>query len=581
MRDAQPHARSDQSLNTVPGDNPAGQPDLTIEPGVEDRATVQLHPGLLPPGRRNTWKRFEFEGRRVGMGADDPEAGVLAEILRDPPGQDSPVPHHDMTTRGLVPPIVLPMAGIASVNQPLSCHAGRMVRGRTGGEEGGEIIEVVTHASSVPGGEVRRLVVWEPSRDNSLVTLTAATIDAAHTRLQSVVNLTPLTRNDRLSEAFDADIYLKREDLQPVRSYKIRGAYNLIAQLSDAERKAGVLCASAGNHGQGVALSCAILGIRGRVFVPTTTPKQKRQRMLELGAGFIELVVQGDTYDDSAAAAKAAAQATGAIVVPAFDDERTIAGQGTIIPEVISQLGKAPDVIMVPVGGGGLLAGCLTYLGERYPRVDVIGVEPAGAACMVAALDAGGPVDLPTIDTFVDGAAVRRAGEITFRIADRYRPRMVLVPEGRICSEMLAMYQTDGIIAEPAGALASAGLGIYKPRPGATVVVILSGGNNDVSRYSEVVERSLVYEGRKHYFLVNFPQEPGALRRFLDQVLGPDDDITHFEYVKRSNRETGPALVGIELANPDDLAGLKKRMAESRLQVETLSPDSAFYRFLV
>ncbi len=411
--------------------------------------------------------------------------------------------------------------------------------------------------------------------------VSAASIDEAAERIRAVVSTTPLQPNQRLSAASGANIWLKREDLQPVRSYKIRGAYNLIAQLDEAEREAGVIAASAGNHGQGVALACAQLGIRGRIFVPSNTPRQKRDRMRELGGAHIELIMTGTTYDEASRAAKQAAAETGATTVSAFDDPRTISGQGTIAHEIVEQLGFAPDTVVVPVGGGGLLSGCLTWLAERHPGTKVVGVEPSGAACMAVALEAGEPRELKKIDTFVDGAAVRRAGDLTYSIVSAFNPPMYSVPEGRICSEMLALYQTDGIIAEPAGALAPASLGLYKPAPGETVVAILSGGNNDLSRYSEIAERSLVYEGRKHYFLVNFPQEPGALRRFLDEVLGPDDDITLFEYVKRSNRETGPALVGVELGDPANLERLLARMQSSPISVEVVSPDSPFYRFLV
>lgn len=411
--------------------------------------------------------------------------------------------------------------------------------------------------------------------------VSASDVDAAATRLAGVISETPLQYNERLSVATGAQVWLKREDLQPVRSYKIRGAYNLIAQLTEQERRAGVVAASAGNHGQGVAMACAELGIHGRIFVPSTTPRQKRDRMRHFGGAFVELVVTGDSYDDAFAAAVAAVEASGAVMVPAFDDPRTIAGQGTVAKEVVEQLGREPDRIVLPVGGAGLLAGCLTWLHAFSPRTIVIGVEPAGAASLAAAMDAGGPTNLHTIDTFVDGAAVRRAGDLTYAIAERYQPRLISVPEGAICSEMLELYQTEGIIAEPAGALATAALRLHPPGPGEVVVAVVSGGNNDVSRYAEIVERSLVYEGRKHYFLVNFPQEPGALRRFLDEVLGPDDDITYFEYVKRSNREVGPALVGIELGDPATLPDLLARMERSPIRAEPVDPDSPFYRFLI
>lgn len=410
-------------------------------------------------------------------------------------------------------------------------------------------------------------------------------VDDAATRLAGVAELTPLQRNERLSGLTGAEVWLKREDLQPVRSYKLRGAFNLISQLSDAEREPGIICASAGNHGQGVAWACARLGIRGRIFVPSTTPRQKRDRMLALGQGWVELVVEGETYDQASRLSKQEAARSGATLVPAFDDLRTAAGQGTVAAEIVEQLGGAPDVLLVPVGGGGMLSGVGSWMREHHPETRIIGVEPAGAACMATAMRAQRPVELTGIDTFVDGAAVARAGDVTYQMVRQIAPELVTVPEGHTCTEMLDLYQVDGVIAEPAGALASSALTGHLPAvrvaPGQSVVCILSGGNNDVSRYAEIVERSLVDEGRKHYFLVNFPQEPGALRRFLNDILGPDDDVTLFEYVKRSNRETGPALVGVELGNADDYPSLVQRMNESPLDVEVVSPDSAAYRFLV
>jgi threonine dehydratase len=407
-------------------------------------------------------------------------------------------------------------------------------------------------------------------------------VDAASRRLAGVVSTTPLERNPRLSEALGAQVWLKREDLQTVRSYKVRGAYNLIAQLDDDARAAGVVAASAGNHAQGLAYACAALGVHGRVYLPRTTPRQKRDRIAVLGGKMTEIVLGGDSYDEAAAAAAADAAASGATLVPAFDDPRTIAGQGTVAREIIAQLGFAPEVLVFPVGGGGLLAGAVAWLGQRYPEVRVVGVEPAGAACVTAALAAGGPVSLPELDTFVDGAAVRRAGDVTYPLIAASGATVLTVAEGRVCSEMLALYQSDGIIAEPAGALATAALAdSVAVAPGATVVCVVSGGNNDVSRYAEVVERALIHEGRKHYFLVDFPQEPGALRRFLDEVLGPDDDITLFEYVKRSNRETGPALVGIELSRPEDLPALLERMEQAPPTIEMVDASSTLFRFLL
>jgi threonine dehydratase len=413
-------------------------------------------------------------------------------------------------------------------------------------------------------------------------TVTAATIENAAERLAGVVTRTPLEPSARLSSRVNAQVWVKREDLQTVRSYKIRGAYNFIVQLDDPTRALGVVCASAGNHAQGVAYACRRLGANGRVYVPGTTPRQKRERIAALGGAHIEVIVVGETYEDAFAAATEDALRTGATLVPAFDDVRTVAGQGTVALEVIEQLGFVPDVVVVPVGGGGLLAGVGSFLRERHPEVRVVGVEPAGAACMAAALEAGHPVRLAELDSFVDGAAVRIAGSVTYPLIRESGAELTSVAEGAICTEMLAMYQSDGIIAEPAGALAAASLGtVVEVEAGQTVVVVVSGGNNDVSRYSEILERSLMHEQLKHYFLVGFPQEPGALRRFLEQVLAPEDDITRFEYVKRTNREMGPALVGIEIPRSADLPGLLARMDASPLQVERIEPGSPLFHFLL
>jgi threonine dehydratase len=407
-------------------------------------------------------------------------------------------------------------------------------------------------------------------------------VRAASVRLTGVADRTPLQLNHRLSQVTGADVWVKREDLQLGRSYKVRGAYNLISQLPAAERAAGAVCASAGNHGQGVAIACRALGVRGRVYVPGTTPRQKRQRILALGGSSVELVIEGDTYDDAARAALEYAAETGATIVPAFDAEATIVGQATVAVEVLDQLGSGPDLVVVPVGGGGLLAGMGRWLAEESPGTRLVGAEPEGAPSMAAALDAGHPVELKEMDTFVDGAAVRRVGDIPFPMVRDLGVQMVSVPEGLICTEMLDLYQVDGVIAEPAGALSSAALGgPVAVEPGSTVVCLITGGNNDVSRYAEVVERSLLHQGLKHYFLVEFPQEPGALRRFLDEVLGPDDDIVLFEYVKRDNRETGAALTGIELGSVANLDKLLARIQASPLTIQHVAPGTTAYRFLV
>jgi threonine dehydratase len=413
--------------------------------------------------------------------------------------------------------------------------------------------------------------------------LSAADIDEAAERISGVVARTPLQFSERLSEATGATVYLKREDLQAVRSYKLRGAHNLLMQLSDEEIAAGVVCASAGNHAQGFAMACRSMGIHGRVYIPAKTPKQKRDRIRYHGREFIELIVGGKTYDEAAAAALDDVARTGATLVPPYDDLRTMAGQGTIAAELLDQLEGEPDLVIVPVGGGGCIAGVTTYLAERTTSTSVLGVEPAGAAAMIAALAEGEPVTLDHVDQFVDGAAVNRAGTLTYAAlaAAGDMVSITTVDEGAVCTAMIDLYQNEGIIAEPAGALSVAGLVEADIEPGSTVVCLISGGNNDVSRYNEVLERSLVHLGLKHYFLVDFPQEPGALRRFLDTVLGPGDDITLFEYVKRNNRETGEALVGIELSSAADLEGLLTRMRASDIHVEELEPGSPAYRYLL
>lgn len=419
-------------------------------------------------------------------------------------------------------------------------------------------------------------------RMSSAAPLRAADIDEAATRISGVVARTPLQLSERLSAMTGLRVYLKREDLQAVRSYKLRGAYNLLMQLSPEELAAGVVCSSAGNHAQGFALACRSMGVHGRVYVPAKTPKQKRDRIRYHGGEFIDLIVGGKTYDLAAEAALDDVARTGSTLVPPYDDVRTMAGQGTIAVELLDQLDGEPDLVIVPVGGGGCISGITTYLAERTANSAVLGVEPAGAAAMVAALATGGPVTLEDVDQFVDGAAVARAGAMPYAAlsAAGEMVSITTVDEGAVCTAMLDLYQNEGIIAEPAGALSVAALMEADLAPGATVVCLISGGNNDVSRYGEVLERSLVHLGLKHYFLVDFPQEPGALRRFLDGVLGPNDDVTLFEYVKRNNRETGEALVGIELSSAADLEGLLARMKTSDCHVELLEPGSPTYRYL-
>lgn len=425
-----------------------------------------------------------------------------------------------------------------------------------------------------------------PALSSDLEPVRAADIQMAQARISSVIAPTPLQYCPRLSEETGAEIYLKREDLQDVRSYKIRGAYNNVAQLTEEQRAAGIVAASAGNHAQGVAYVCRALGINGRIYVPNQTPKQKLDRIRVHGREFVDVVVTGNSFDEAAAAARNDAHRTGATLVEPFDARDTVVGQGTVAAEILAQLstlGKNADAVVVPVGGGGLIAGVLSYLADMAPHTAVIGVEPTSAASMKAALDNDGLVTLETIDPFIDGAAVKRIGDVNYRIVDANRSRlhMLTVSEGAVCTEMLGLYQSEGIVAEPAGALSVAALKELKLRPGEVVVCIISGGNNDVLRYAEIVERSLVHRGLKHYFLVDFPQEPGQLKHFLSEVLGPHDDITRFEYLKRNNRETGTALVGLQLGSAADLEPLLERMRQSRIHTQQLQPGTPEYDFLV
>ena len=425
------------------------------------------------------------------------------------------------------------------------------------------------------------------------------TIREAARRLEAIGVRTPLQRNERLSECFRADVYLKREDLQAVRSYKIRGAYNFIAGMPGGPPPAGVVCASAGNHAQGVAWSCRTLGVRGTVFLPLRTPRQKVDRIRRIGGEMVDVRFAGATFDDALSAALGHAERTGATMVSAFDHPATISGQGTVGLEIVEQLGAPPDAIVVPVGGGGLIAGVAACLDGLAAPTRIIGAEPAGAPSMTKSVAAGHPMTIDIEDDFVDGASVRTPGKIPVAIVSELVDDVVCVPEGRVCSALLDLYQEDGIIAEPAGALSVAALddlhaiprtdtstGAYtdtaavEPEP-KTVVCVLSGGNNDVTRYDEIIERSLVYRGLKHYFIVDFPNQPGSLRRFIDECLGPHDDLTLFEALKQSHREYGAVLVGIQLADRTDLEALLERMAATGLRIERLTPGSAIYRYLI
>lgn len=413
-------------------------------------------------------------------------------------------------------------------------------------------------------------------------TVTAKDIEVAAGVLAKVATKTPLQKSDRLSAEVGRPVYLKREDLQICRSFKVRGAYVRMAAMDEDERAAGVVCASAGNHAQGVAYACAHLGIQGTIFLPASTPRQKRKRIATIGGKWVEPVIVAGDFDEANRVAAAAAKDGGKVYVHPYDDPYTIAGQGSIAVDLDSQLPEDTDMILIPVGGGGLIAGMATWLKAHRPGIRIVGVESQGAASMKAALEAGNPVSLDRVDSFVDGTAVGRAGDLTYQVVRDLVDDIVVVPEGAVCTEMLDLYHSEGVIAEPAGALASAAARNFLPQiPNGSVVCLVSGGNNDLSRYAEVTERSGRYEGLRHYFLVTFNQEPGALRSFLNDVLSDGEDIIYFQYTKKNNRDTGPALVGIELPDPSDIKGLRQRMATSPLQVQEIDPSSQIFKILV
>jgi threonine dehydratase len=403
----------------------------------------------------------------------------------------------------------------------------------------------------------------------------------AAARLKKVVTQTPLQLSRSLSKKYNCKVYLKREDLQVVRSYKIRGAYNMMSSLPGEQLENGVVCASAGNHAQGFAYSCKKLNAKGVVFMPVITPNQKINQTKMFGEDFIEVVLTGDTFDDCAIAAKKYTEENGMTFIPPFDDYKIIEGQGTVGLEVLEEQSDI-DYLFLPVGGGGLSSGVGSYFKTYSPKTRIIGLEPEGAPSMKAALEAGHPVTLDNIDRFVDGAAVKRIGDITFSICKEVLDEMHLVAEGKICSTILKLYNEDAIVVEPAGAMSIAALDDYATEiKGKKVVCIVSGSNNDIDRMQEIKERSLQYEGLKHYFLVRFAQRPGALKEFVNHVLGEHDDITRFEYMQKHNKETGPALVGVELRNKEDYDRLLDNMKKFQINYTELNKDDTLFSYLV
>ncbi|OYD06652.1 threonine ammonia-lyase IlvA [Paludifilum halophilum] len=413
-------------------------------------------------------------------------------------------------------------------------------------------------------------------------TVTVEDIIFANHLLKDVAIHTPLQRNEILSNRYGCDVYLKREDLQVVRSFKLRGAYNVIRNLPTERLENGVVCASAGNHAQGIAYSCQSLQITGKIFMPNTTPSQKVTQVKRFGGPYVEVILSGDTFDDSLAEALAYGKKHGMEFIHPFENPKTIAGQGTVGLEILNDMQKPVDYLFVGIGGGGLAAGVGSYVKSLSPSTQMVGVEATGAPSMKRSVETGQVVSLDRVDKFVDGTAVQRVGEINFQICREVVDEFALVPEGKVCTTILDLYNENAIVAEPAGALSIAALDQYRDRiKGKSVVCVVSGGNNDIDRMQEIKERSLIFEGLKHYFTVNFPQRAGALREFLDEVLGPDDDITRFEYTKKNSKENGPALVGIELKRRSDYTPLIERMRKKGFQYMEINKDPYLFNLLI
>ncbi len=403
----------------------------------------------------------------------------------------------------------------------------------------------------------------------------------AYARLKDVVKKTPLIYNHNLSRKYGCDVYLKREDLQIVRSYKLRGAYNMMSLLPSNQLTKGVVCASAGNHAQGFAYSCKKLNVQGVVFMPIITPNQKVSQTKMFGEGFVEVKLVGDTFDDCAVAAKKYTEEHGLTFIPPFDNIRIIEGQSTVGIEILEEQQNI-DFLFLPVGGGGLSAGVGAYFKTFAPQTKIIGVEPEGAPSMLTAIKAGQPVKLDNIDSFVDGAAVKRVGDATFEICKQVIDDMHLIPEGKICSTILKLYNEEAIVVEPAGAISVAALDDYADQiKGKKIVCIVSGSNNDIERMQEIKERSLQFEGLKHYFLIRFAQRPGALKEFVNQVLGPTDNITRFEYMQKNKKDSAPALVVVELESPENYQVLIDNLKRYNINYTALNKNDNVFAYLV
>lgn len=407
-------------------------------------------------------------------------------------------------------------------------------------------------------------------------------VKTASENLKGVAIQTPLSKNFNLSKELEATILFKREDLQVVRSYKIRGAYNKMSSLSDDEKQRGIVCASAGNHAQGVALSCKLLQIKGTIYMPSPTPNQKIGQVKMFGEDFIEIIIEGDTFDDAYHAATVECKAKNKIFIHPFNDRKVIEGQATVGLEILKQTTEKIDYVFVAIGGGGLSSGLSSVFKYLSPETKIIGVEPEGAPSMQTSIRNKKNTALEKIDAFVDGAAVKKVGDLNFAICQQNLTDVITVPEGKVCQTILDLYNKDAIVVEPAGALSISALDFFAEEiKGKNVVCIVSGSNNDITRTAEIKERALLYANLKHYFIVKFPQRAGALKEFVVEILGPNDDITHFEYTKKNNRENGSAVVGLELKSAKDLAPLIQRMKVRSFFGDYLNDKPDLFQFLV
>ncbi len=406
-------------------------------------------------------------------------------------------------------------------------------------------------------------------------------IQSASNNLNNIILSTPLNLIDTYSNKYSSYVYVKREDLQVTRSFKIRGSFNKISSLSQREKQKGIVCSSAGNHAQGVSLSCNKLKIKGTVFMPNTTPSIKVKKVREFGGEFITIKLIGDSYDDCYKEAVSYCNKNKKTFIHPFDDEKVIAGQGSLAYEIFKELNETIDYLFIPIGGGGLISGFISVFKQLSPKTKIIGVEPTGAASMHESLKNNKLIKLKQIDTFVDGAAVKKSGKIAFELCKKYLDGIILVPEGYICQTILDMYNNEGIIAEPAGAMSLASLNFYKNKiKNKKILCLICGGNNDITRMGIIKERALLYTNLKHYFIINFPQRAGALKDFATNILGPNDDITHFEYSKKTSKENGPAVVGIQLKHEKDLKPLIKRMKKNNFYSDYINNNESLFNFL-